>query len=226
MGHITILLFDLTGISLDYSDIMALVIAAIVSIAAVVKATSEIWRYGWKPASKKFWDWIRLRRSRKKMLEQFTNDMQTFSSTLRRIEAQVTTNGGSSLKDIVMSIDQKVDHAQARLHHLNETNPVPIFELDAFGHMRLTNSAFRDLLDGDDNDLQYKNYLSRAHPNDRQRLEGEIRQSIDNKMPIDSTALFLADGKYLKIRLQATPNLDNDANLLGYFGRATRIIET
>ena len=223
MRFLLLLTIDLTGISFDISDLVISVIGGIVLIASFIKAVSDIWKYGWAPTAKRFWEWIRRRRTRKKMWNDFSQQMETFTGSLARIEAQMTTNGGSSLKDIVLSIDQKVDHAQARLHHLNETNPVPIFELDALGHIKLTNASFRELLDGDDHDLQYKNYVSRAHPNDRQRLEGEIRQSIDNKMPIDSTAEFLVDGEYVKIRLQATPNIDNHANLLGFFGRASRV---
>lgn len=226
MGHFTILFIDLTGISFDFSDIVALVVVAVATTAGVVKGVSDIWRYGWKPSSKRFWDWIRRRRTRKKMWVEYGEQMTTFSGTLERIEAQLRTNGGGSLKDIVMSIDEKVDHHGAWLRHLDETNPVPIFELDVNGGLRFTNASFRDLLDAEDGDLHHKNYVARAHPGDRRRLEDEIRQSIENKMPIDSTCRFIIGTDYLKIRLQAMPNVRPDGTLLGYFGRAVRILET
>src|SRR4051812_36872621 len=115
-------MIQIYGVDWSFSDIVVALTAGLFGLAAVIKAVKEIYVNGWKPTWQKLVAWVLLRRSHKKMLV-------TLVATVQRIEAQLNTNGGSSVKDIVLRTEKRVEHIQARVRHQDETSPIAIFEL-------------------------------------------------------------------------------------------------
>lgn len=196
------------------TDIGAAVVAACVLFAGFLKATRDIYKLGWKPAVDK---WLIFRAARKQRAELIlaVADMKQI------IERELTVNGGGSMKDMVTGIHRKVENIQARERHRDETSHAAIFELRATGGMTFMNLAFRELVNADENDLLYREYISHLHPDDRTRFLRDLQEAIDNKMTLDSNVRFrVAGNNFTWIRLLARADVRPDGELMGFFGTA------
>lgn len=192
------------------------VVALLVGLGALVKAIYEIRTKGWQPFKER---WVLTWLARRKLLE----SVKGFELTLAQIAAELRTNGGSSLKDLIITIDRRVEHIQARVRHQDETSRIAIFELDSNGDLKFANGAFREMVNADEQELTYRKYISRVHQDDRTRLLREVHEAIENAMPLDSMVKFRFDEKsFISVRLQATPDVRSGGELIGFFGTAAR----
>lgn len=221
-------LIDIPLLGLTFTDLVAWIVAIFVGVAGLIKAIREITELGFRPAAKKFVDWITRRRSRRKKLDELIDKFGAMDTKIDRIDCELRTNGGSTVKDMVCRIDEKVEHIQARVRHQDETSDKPIFELDSRGHLTFANCAFRELVNADDQDLTHRSYLSKVHADDRTRFIRELDEAIENKMPIDSTVKMRYDSaQFVTVRLCANPdvrsvNPKKEAELIGFFGTAAK----
>jgi len=218
---LTLILINLEGVDLSVADILGIVgvvVAFIVGLGGLIKAFKEIWYNGWTPTKQKVKDWWNRRKVRTDLL----NSMQ---ATLDRIDSELRTNGGASLKDVVNSTAVVVQKIQARIDHKDEYDPQPVFHLDANGEMCFANLSFREMLDAEEQDLFHSNYLSRvASLAERQMLDGEISNAIAKRMPFDVTVTFrLGAGRTLTVRLLASPNVLSGKELRGFIGTAKEV---
>jgi len=199
----------------DYSNTeIAAASGGIILFAAFLKAVKDIRTLGWQPAKDK---WLAFRVARRQRAELITavGEMKTI------IDRELTVNGGGSMKDMVSRIDKKVEHIQARARHQDETSNLAIFELRETGGMSFTNSVFRELVNADERELLHRDYISRMHPDDKARFLNDLRDSIVNKMPLDSNVRFRFDGnKFRWVRMLARPDVRSDGSLMGFFGTA------
>lgn len=190
---------------------------AIVFIGVLVKAVHEIRKLGWEPLKAK---WISPLKARRAKIDDLIGAVEGLVATSQRIECELTTNGGFSLKDMVNRIDRKVEYLQARSRYQDDASSQAMFELDAHGELTKANAVFCALLDSDERELLHRNYVAKAVAADRPRLLSELNAAIDNKMPIDTVIAFQIDREVKRLRLHAKPNVRSGGELLGYFGRA------
>lgn len=219
----TLLLIDIFGFTIF--ELIVTIGAAIIAIAGFLTAFKQIRTEGWQP----FWAKVKLwfgrgRAQASKIDELFELAAQMLESN-QRIESELKTNGGKSLKDVVNATGAVVQKIQARIDHKDEHDPQPIFHLDCSGGICYTNSAFRDLLDAEEKDLFHRDYISRVAATDKSNMLNELNDAIANKMPLDVTVRFNLNGsgRSTLVRLFATPNVVTGSELLGYFGTATEV---
>lgn len=198
-----------------WTEISAAGLTAAAVLAGSLKAGKDIYKLGWAPAVAK-WRFFRAARRQRANIIASVDDMKKI------IERELTVNGGGSMKDMVTRIDRKVENIQARERHRDETSPVAIFELRATGGMMFVNLAFRDLVNADESDLLYREYISHLHPDDKTRFLNDLYEAIENKMTLDSTVRFRCDGNTFKsVRMLARADVRPDGELMGFFGTAT-----
>ncbi|HXG85775.1 MAG TPA: PAS domain-containing protein [Pyrinomonadaceae bacterium] len=151
-----------------------------------------------------------------------TNRVQTES--IRRIELEVKTNGGSSLKDAVGRIERDVSYATAKLRHLDEAADAAIFEMDEAGNLIFANAALCKMLNADDADLTDRKWIHKVVPEQRQRVKQEWADAFENKCNLDSSQMiFYNERSFIKVRVQATPHINQKDELRGFFGKITKI---
>lgn len=203
----------------DYSilEILGIISAACAALAGFFKAVKDIKTLGWQPAKAKWTAFF----NRGKELSEIKTMVATLTATGERIESELKTNGGKSLKDVVNSTGAAVQKIQARIDHKDEYDPQPIFHLNTNGGICYTNCAFRELLGAEEHDLKHRNYISRINGADRPRFLTELHDAIVNKMPINAEVEF----GHVKVQLSASPNVLTGGELLGYFGTAFKVKE-
>ena len=206
----------------------AMIISAIILLGTLVKAVKDIRTDGWQPFRER---WINPWRTRRKARENLVIEMGTLrkscdsmGAAIGEILKEVRPDGGSSLKDRVMGIDDKLENVIAERRHQTETSDTAIFKLDATGQMFYTNAAFRELVNAEDDQLNHNNYLSLMEDDDRRRFIRSRDEAIQFKMPLDAIVKFKLHGPhFISIRLQASPDVRHEGVLKGFFGTASKI---
>lgn len=218
---VPLFLIEMFGYNVTFVEAGVAVMGVIVGASTLFKAIKDIREMGIRPALKKLKDWLLFRRNQKKMFD-------ALDEKLEAVLGQVTTNGGSSLKDIVLSTAERVEETcvtvqkmRARIDHQDERSPQPIFHLKAKGEMCYTNCAFRELVDAEERDLQFLDYFSHVHIPDRVLLDMEITDAIAKKRPFDVTVRFRRQVDVVPVRLEASPHVVS-GELLGFFGTASK----
>lgn len=211
-----LILAEITGEDLWY--LAAGAVAATLGIGAIATAIKAIRGEIWSPLDEKV---LQPRRERRKKIDGVFASIDTLLATTQRIEAELKVNGGHSLKDAVNRIERRTEHISARIRHLDETSPTAIFEMDAAGHWTFANAALCELVNADESDLLFRNWLARIRTADRQRIIAELDSAITNKFPFETTTEFCDDDKQcVRVRLKATPHVLSGGELRGFFGTA------
>jgi|GEM_PF-5829719 len=213
-----LLLIEIT--SQDVQSFLTGVGFTLFGLAAIAGAIKAIRGEIWAPLK----SWLLVpRQERRKKLDAVIAGFDAFNDSLRRIESEVMTNGGGSLKDTVLRIDRKTEHIQARIRHQDETSQLAIFEMDADGHITFANGALCDLVSADQAQLLHRNWLVKVHEDERRRVQNELDAAIDNRYPLDVTAHFrVAANQVIQLRLKASPHVRSNGELVGFFGTAAR----
>lgn len=205
---------------LTFANIAA-VAAAVILLATTIKAIKDIRSEGWEPFKAK---WITPRKARIARQDVMMAKVETMSSKLDEVVREVKPNGGSSLKDLVCSIDCKLENVIAERRHQKETSDEAIFHLDGLGEMVYANCTFRELINAEDGQLEHHNYLSLMDDDDRSRFVRLRQEAIDYKMPLDAIVKFKLHGPHMiKVRLQGSPDVRHGGMLKGFFGSAYEI---
>lgn len=202
-------------------EILGLISAATLSLAAFIKAVKDIREYGWRPAKTKWLGWFNRGRENSSEIREIKDMIATLTATGERIENELKTNGGKSLKDVVNATGAAVQKIQARIDHKDEYDPQPIFHLDSNGGICYTNCAFRELVGAEDRDLMHRDYISRIVGASRAQFLSELHDAIVNKMPINAQVEF--GPEIVRVQLSASPNVLPGGELLGYFGTASEV---
>ncbi len=219
----------LEGINLSPYELGGLVVAIltfVVLLGGAFKAIKDIRTIGWKPFKEK-WSVIRKARKQRKDLIDLVTALQTTINT-----ELSPSEGQASLKQMVGVIGEKVEHMEARNRHQDETSSIAIFELNATGGIRYVNARFRELVDADEQELMYRDYVARMHPDDKSRYLRDLDEAIANKMPLYSVVrMRVYTDQFKTIRFQARPDIRSSQSaagqlLMGFFGTATETTDT
>lgn len=208
--------------------IAAMIISGIILLGTLVKAFKDIRADGWMPFKERWINpWRTRRHARENLLSEFgslRDSCDSMGKLIGEILKEVKPNGGTSLKDRVIGIDDKVENIVAERRHQNETSDTAIFKLDSHGEIFYTNATFRELVNAEDDQLIYNNYLSLMEDDDRRRFIRSRDEAIQFKMPLDCIVKFKLHGPhFISIRLQASPDVRHEGALKGFFGTATKI---
>lgn len=194
--------------------------AAVVTIGGLATAIKAIRGEIWNPFNKGF---LAPRKARRLKLAAVADTFDSVVASQKRIEAELSTNGGKSLKDTVNRIDRKTEHLQARARHQDNRSSKPIFELDAGGGLTFANAALCQMLGLEEEDLMFRNWISRVVADQRQGILREIKDAVENKMPLDTVIRFNGKGGIVTMHFTAQPYVRLGGELVGFFGTADRI---
>jgi PAS domain-containing protein len=208
------------------------VVSAVVVVCGLVKGIHDFRKLGWEPFRDKY---IRPKKAwRKRQEEMFAKvekvceDRVGDRALLEEIHREVKPNGGASMNDRIVSMDDKVENLVARDRHRDETASDPTFYLDGTGQMTFANCAFRELLQAEDDQLLHHNYTALIERGDRISFIREREDAIRLKTPIDSTVHCKVNGPtFIPIRFKAQPdvrkNKEGEYVLKGFFGTACAV---
>ncbi len=223
-----LLLIEIFGYQFTTFEAFAALVAGILTLGAVFKAVDDIRKNGWTPFKDRWITPLKTRRKqRNSLVEEFGKlavSCETMGQQITEVLREVKPNGGSSLRDEVTSIGNRLENINARVRHQDEKSDEAIFHLDDEGRMLYTNGAFREMIHAEEAQLQYHDYLSQIHNDDRQRFIQCRREAIEFRMPLDVIVRFKVHGPhFIPIRLQASPDVRHGGVLKLFFGTASKV---
>lgn len=125
------------------------------------------------------------------------NSHQEVATTIQWIKKELSTNGGSSIKDIINRIENRqivVDHRSKAIFYDYET---PLFEVDATGQLMWANDNFHDLSNGKEN-LKGLDWISLIDEPYREQLLNEFNSCVTNNRNLRLETVCM-DGKTVEI---------------------------
>ena len=162
---------------------------------------------------------------RRRKITEIIVKVDKLTETTDRIEHEVRTNSGSSLKDSVIRIEKGQEYLHSKLRHTDHISQDCLFETDASGNFVFVNRALCELLGVESSDLLNRAWLMRIEPEKREKVKNEWREAIENKISLDSRQMMIdgRDGLVYEFRIHAQPNINGAGVLLGFFGHVKEI---
>jgi PAS domain S-box-containing protein len=210
--------FLLLFIEIDPWYIAGAFVAGIVSLGAMMAAIKAIRGEIWTPIRKNV---LEPRQKRRQRIEELIISVAEMQITIGQIAKELQTNGGSSLKDLVVGVAKSTDYTSAKLRHMDEKSRHALFEIDATGKWTFANAALCEMFNSDEADLLNRDWLVKLDPDDKRRAITELNDAIENRCPLNvKVTVNVDDHNSIRVRLQATPHI-KAGTLIGFFGLAT-----
>jgi gas vesicle protein len=153
----------------------------------------------------------------KKKYDSVKSFIKDVSDCVQLVNTELKTNHGSSIKDAISRIDNKVmgleSKNKAYLSHIG----LPIFELNSSGQLTWINRAGFSLLKKDFTELKDLGWMGLVCPDDRDRVESEIEDSSRQRRAFSIKFNLLFENKYNAVIFEATPLFEKE-KFNGYFG--------
>lgn len=139
---------------------------------------------------------------------------------LAKIQAQLVSNGGSSLRDAINRIEAASDYQNAKFRFYDELLNDAIFEIDEQQNCIFVNSKLCDLLGYEKAEILGKAWLGHIKTDEQRRIISEWYVAVENKIELRSEQTFrhgiTDDWIYLIVR--AKPHFNRKGDLCGFFG--------
>lgn len=145
--------------------------------------------------------------------------MKLANSKLKLLLAQVTPNGGTSLRDSVNRIEHHVGELTAVNEAVQQLSRKPMFKTDAEGSCIWINAACTLVTGKGIEDLKGWGWLSVIHPDDKDYVEEEWQCAVKDKRRFDLRyrTINIVTGDEYKVNCKAHPIVVNK-EVVGYIG--------
>ena len=136
----------------------------------------------------------------------FLKDLSSLSESIKRIEAELKYNGGSSVKDIASKIEARQAMQEHRLCYLLDGNlEVGIFETDENGNCVRVNTGYTILAEKASEDCLGNGWINNIHPDDRDSVSKEWTASVQQSRPFHSKYRFVNSKGSVNVSCKASP---------------------
>ncbi|HXG88759.1 MAG TPA: PAS domain S-box protein [Vicinamibacterales bacterium] len=148
------------------------------------------------------------------------------SGRLFKIEQQLESNGGKSLRDAINRIDPKVNRTLATHTAIINVLDHPMFFTDSNGELVYTNRSFQWLIGYSKADLIGRGWLTAVKESDRDRVADGWFRAVKDKRIFSTEMTFCygasgderKEGHEIRVRLSADPMRDDTGDVAGWLG--------
>lgn len=131
------------------------------------------------------------------------------------IKNELTSNGGTSLKDSVKNIESKVTKLRAVQKRIEDGAGYATMELDENGQLTSCNQTLIDWSERNREELAGKGYINIFHADDRQWVNKQIAEAIFDNRECDIEPRLQVNSVAQRVRIVASPIIMN-TTLIGY----------
>lgn len=141
----------------------------------------------------------------------------------KTINAELTPNGGGSMRDLVVATAARTTAAEARSRAVLSQLHVPFWESDAAGLCTYYSREIAMLSGWTPADAEGRGWISTIHPDDREAVLTEWGRCIaDGREFTMDYAFVTPDGRRIEVRAEALAMRDGKGRVIGYVGRVAR----
>jgi PAS domain S-box-containing protein len=194
----------------------------IIALSAVLAALAAIFKLIW-PIFKKARDttnlvWDVLTKTNEKF-EKIDKNIEEVSQQVKRVHKEVIPNSGSSMRDSINRIEERVMVMGARQDAMTELSDDVWWEADAKGHVTVVNKKFTELVGRDEKEILGANWKNTVHPDDIDSLGAKWAQAVlDQRDTEFEYRVVRPDGHIIPVKAKSTVRRDQRGQLIGWFG--------
>lgn len=151
---------------------------------------------------------------------------QQLALQVSKIYAEVTTNGGGSLKDAVGRIEKRqiINEQKVKITSNKLELAYSAFNID--GDCIESSIYLNRLLNRSESELLGNQWLNWICASDRERVKKDWRDSVEAKVGFNSIyCVMRPDNTTIKIEAGIDPLFDDHNNILGFFGTIEQVTE-
>lgn len=192
----------------------------VVATGSVLSALGVLYKYVIIPLYDKY---IKLKEKIKNDYNQWRSLANTAVLVHDIITKELQTNGGSSIKDALKRIENKLTFIEAKNKAYLSLEDEPIWESDEFGHCIWANHSYLKITGFEFNYLKNAGWISIINEEDRSRVREEWNRAVEEKRVFYCEYIINRyDGTKLKVLGIGHPVLSIvDDSVKGYIGRLT-----
>lgn len=139
------------------------------------------------------------------------------------IRAELTTNGGGSMRDLVVATAASTTASEARSRAMLSQLHVPFWESDSEGRCVFYSRELSMLSGWTPQDVLGRGWISTIHPADRAAVISEWDACTrDGREFVMDYAFISPDGRRIEIHAEALTMRDGKGRVIGYVGRVAR----
>lgn len=158
--------------------------------------------------------------------EQLASTNEIIKADLRSIRDEVRTNGGNSLKDTVIQINDTLQYMNGTLRvRIDREEGEAHIKMDPSGKVIWASRSYSLWLGRPISDLRDLRWMTYVHPYDRLTVRQEWDQSLTDRRSIDIEfrLWFDPENAYRWVRCLVDPIFGTHDNLLGWYGTLSRL---
>jgi len=140
---------------------------------------------------------------------------------VQKVHAQLVPNGGSSVRDSLDRIEDRLSFADARAKVLLGASNVALLEADPDGLLVTASPAFLALTGRVSDDLLGNGWMETVNSNERPDVVVDWRSAIEHRRAFDRTfGVTRLDGSIVRVRVRCKPVHGSEPRkkLIGYLG--------
>lgn len=152
---------------------------------------------------------------------------QDFYNKIDEIHYELKLNGGKSLKDVVITLRDKISNVEDGMYDITEIQKlsmniqgVSYFITDAEGDVVYASPALCSIVKRNESELKGRNWLTWIIPEDKERVLKAWEFAVDNHSSFDEIFYIKgADEGVSKIHVLAFPKMGKHNNFTGLVGK-------
>jgi PAS domain S-box-containing protein len=162
------------------------------------------------------WKWIMRSSIHRKEMD---NKLDILIQDMKHVKVQVEYNGGSSMKDAVRRIEQKVDYNVMRMNIMDMCSDRMTFKMDKNGSCTFINDSFLKCFGYAENDILEFSFENIIHEDDVPGIRLKWQRAIDKKSRFyDEQRIYDVHGTEFKVIVRAYPVIEDNGNLKEFYG--------
>ena len=163
---------------------------------------------------------------RRGLVKIWHNTLGRSNFLLKEIKTELVNNGGQSLKDIIVRIEEKQIAIDAFLRAQLNIHNVAIVRTDASGKLFACNRAYQHMTGASLAEVQGDGWINVIHPEDRTRVKKLWQLAVEEQREFHEIIRFKnAEGLCFSANANVYKEIDALGKLRGYLGVITPLCE-
>jgi len=166
-----------------------------------------------------FWVWYRTFGKTVYLLKQHIIEED---ETLKRIEKELTTNGGNSIRDILEELRERHFSFEAYLNAQMNVQKIALFRTDASGRVVAHNRYHQRLVGFSFEEIKGDGWVNVLHPDDRTRVHDLWLEAVEENREFSEDIKYVKpSGEAYRVHVDAYREIDRTGKIRGYLGVVT-----
>jgi PAS domain S-box-containing protein len=121
------------------------------------------------------------------------------------------------------TLNTELDKKAAKVRALSDNSPLGVFATDSQGQCEYVNAAYKKITDRSEESLLGNSWVSAIHPDDRERVFAEWKDSIRKNLPYSSIHRFITPNGTANVCRVNASAISHADKIVGYVGTAEDI---